>query len=89
MVHDRYTYVEALDLIVCGIKECFDQPGYKVYSNSENVLVKAVKENYDKLKFVVDFYKEDFNEDQLSMQLEVLSSNISSDSAQGLKSSLQ
>ena len=59
----RHTYFEALDLIVCGIKEHFDHPGYKVYSNLENVLVKAVKkENYDELKFVVDFYKDDFNE---------------------------
>lgn len=39
----RCTYFEALDLIVCSIKERFDQPGYKVYSNLECVLVKAVK----------------------------------------------
>lgn len=87
----RRTYFEALDLIVCGIEERFDQPGYKVYSNLEDLLVKAVKkENYDEeLKFVVEFYKDDFNQDQLSMQLAVLSSNISSDSAQDLKSILQ
>ena len=55
----RRTYFEALDLIVCSIKECFDQPGYKVYSNLECVLVKAVKkDNYDEeLKYIVDFYK--------------------------------
>ena len=35
----RRMYFEALDL-VCGIKGCFDQPGYKVYSNLEGILVK-------------------------------------------------
>ena len=44
----RRTYLEALDLIVCSVKERFDQLGYKVYSNLECVLVKAVKkDNYD------------------------------------------
>ena len=28
----RRMYFEALDIVVCGIKEHFDQPGYKVYS---------------------------------------------------------
>ena len=80
----------AHDLIVCGIEERFDQPGHKVCSNLEDLLVKAVKKkNYDELKFVVEFYKDDFNQDQLSMQLGVLSSKISSDSAQDLKSILQ
>jgi len=56
-------YFEALDLVVCGIKGRFDQPGYKVYSNLEEVLVKAVrKDNYDEeLQYVVDFYKGDLN----------------------------
>ena len=54
----RRIYFEALDLVVCGIKERFDQPGYKVYSNLEAVLVKAVKkQNYDEeLKYIVDFF---------------------------------
>ena len=39
----RRIYFEALKLIVCGIEECFDQSGYKVYSNLEDLLVKAVK----------------------------------------------
>ena len=84
----RRMYFEALDLVVCGIKGRFDQSGYKVYSNLEGMLVKAVRnDNYDEeLQYIVDFYKGDFNHDQLSMQLGVLSSNISSDSAQDLKS---
>ena len=84
----RHTYFEALDLIVCSIKERFDQPGYKVYSNLECVLVKAIKkDNYDEeLKYIVDFYKGDLNHDQLNMQLGILSSNISSDSTKDLNS---
>lgn len=34
---------EALDLVISGIKERFDQPGYKLYSNLEALLVKAAK----------------------------------------------
>ena len=66
--------------MVCSIKEHFDQPG-------ECVLVKAVKEDYgEELKYMVDFYMDNFNHDQLKMQLGVLSSNISNESAQDLKS---
>ena len=87
---NRRMYFEALDLVVCGIKGHFDQSGYKAYSNLEGMLVKAVrKNNYDELQYIVDFYKGDFNHDQLSMQLGVLSSNTSSDSAQDLKSILK
>ena len=70
----RRMHFEALDLVVCGIKGRFDQPGYKVYSNLEGMLVKAVrKDNYDEeLQYIVDFYKGDFNRDQLSMQLGAL-----------------
>ena len=87
----KHMYFEALDFIVFSIKGRFDQPGYKMYSNFEGVLVKAVRnDNYDEeLQCIVDFYKGDFNRDQLSMQLGILSSNISSDSAQDLKSILK
>lgn len=32
-------YFEALDLIVCGIQNRFDQPGYRVYCKLEDLLV--------------------------------------------------
>ena len=69
----RRTYYEALDFIISGIKGRFDQPGYKLYSNLKALLVKAAKnEKYDEeLEFVTDFYKDDFNHDQLNMQLGV------------------
>ena len=74
MLHVWKTYIGG-HLIACSIKECFDQQGYKVYSNLECVLVKAVKkEIYDEgLKYLVDFHKDDYNHDQLKMQLGVLS----------------
>ena len=32
------------DLVITGINERFDQPGYKMYENLENLLLKAVKQ---------------------------------------------
>jgi len=43
--HYRRLYFEALDLVIhiCGIKDCFNQPGYKIYSQLQQLLVKAAK----------------------------------------------
>ena len=41
------------------------------------------------MKFVIDFYKDDFSEGQLKMQLEILSSNIPHSSSHNLSSVLQ
>ena len=44
----RQQFYEALDLVITGINERFDQPGYKMYENRENLLLKAVKqESYE------------------------------------------
>ena len=40
----QHYYFEALDLAVNCIRDRFDQPGYKVYSNLEQLLLKAIKE---------------------------------------------
>ena len=37
----RAEYFEAIDLIVGGVKDHFDQPGYKVYSKLEKLLLNA------------------------------------------------
>jgi len=65
----RRTYYEVLDLLICGIKERFNQPGYKLYANLQNLLMKATKkENYsEELQFVTDFYRDDLDQDQLNM----------------------
>ena len=68
-----------------------DQPGYKTYSKLEDLLVKAAnkEEIKEEIKFVTEFYKDDFNEGQLKMQLEILSSNIPNSSLHNLSSVLQ
>ena len=37
----RAIYYEAIDLITTGIRSRFDQPGYQMYANIENLLVKC------------------------------------------------
>ena len=71
-----------------SFKARFHQPGYKMYSNFEALLVKAAKkEKYDEeFQFVIEFYKDDFDHNQLNMQLGILSSNIPCESAQDLHS---
>jgi hypothetical protein len=57
----RQHYYEAIDLIVNCIQDRFHQPGYKVYSNLEQLLLKASegKDNAVELDFVCGFYKDD------------------------------
>ena len=85
---NRHTYYEVLDLIVSGIKTRFDQPEYKLYSNLEALLVKlAKKEKYnEEFQFVIELYKDDFDHNQLNIQLRILSSNIPCESSQDLHS---
>ena len=84
-IEDHYKRLNLV--IICGIKKRFDQPGYKVYSQLK-LLVKGAKgEQYEEeLKFVTDFYKEDFNTSQLDLQLRIMSSNITSESSKDLMS---
>ena len=53
----RCIYYEALDLIICGIKNQFDQPGFRLYSNLEALLVKSAKKDKfdEEFQFVVNF----------------------------------
>ena len=77
-VQDMYRriFIEALDLIICGIQTRFDQPGYQVYCKLENLLKAANKENLDEeLQFVTEFYG-DLNIDQLRLYLDIMSQNL-------------
>ena len=51
-------YMEAMDLVINFIREHFNQPGYRIYCNLENLLLKAAsKDNYTaELQFVLDYY---------------------------------
>ena len=64
-------YFEAIDLLINCIQERFNQPGYKVYSTLECLLMKACKNEdlEDELKFVCSFYKDDLDETLLRVQL--------------------
>ncbi|XP_052253227.1 zinc finger MYM-type protein 1-like [Dreissena polymorpha] len=71
---DRYrqVYFEAFDLVIACIKDRFDQPGYKTYRSLQDLLVCcACGGDYaTHLRSVMDFYRDDFNEQALTTQLE-------------------
>ena len=71
----KVAYFEALDLVIASIRERFDQPGFKMYRNLQELLLKAAKKDiYDEeYGFVVNFYGDDLNSTLLKSQLEVLS----------------
>ena len=76
----RQIYFEALDLITTCISNRFDQPGYKMYCNIQEHLLKAARnEQYQaELDLVADFYGSDLNLYLLNTQLQVLSTMFAS-----------
>ena len=74
--HYRRQYFEALDLVVAGIKQRFDQPGYKIYKHLQELLLKSAKANFEHYKedfeFITSFYGSDFTASVLKVQLELL-----------------
>ena len=65
-------------MLVQCISDRFDQPGFKVYSNLEAILLKGGKGfNYDaELASVKNLYKEDFHTQVLKTQLLLLNSHL-------------
>ena len=80
MLHYRQLYYEAIDIIVSCLKDRFDQPGYQIYSNLEQLLSKACqgKEYDEELHFVCDYYKEDLQQELLRVQLQTLNVDFKS-----------
>ena len=78
-VEDWYqaVYFEALDLVIEAIKDRFDQPGYAIYRNLEELLVKgaAGEEFGDQKKQVCELYHE-IHGSQLNVQLESLATYV-------------
>ena len=72
--HYRQIYYEALDLVTSSIEDRFNQPGYAVYQNLEELLIKAAnKEDYSsELAAAVSFYGDDLDESELITQLQIL-----------------
>lgn len=72
----RQHYFEVIDLAVACIRDRFDQPGYAVYKNMQELLLKAANSEFKdysiEFQFVVDFYKGDVDREALKVQLETL-----------------
>ena len=70
----RQIYYEALDLVIESINSRFNQPGYKVYRNVEDLVLNACRGcPYDtELSNVCDFYKDEISKMQLQAQLPLL-----------------
>ena len=71
--HYRRLYFEVLDLAVTGISQRFNQPGYSIYKNLENLLVYAAnrKPFDEQLCAVLSHYGDDLASCQLSAQLQI------------------
>lgn len=76
----KASYFEALDFVTTSIKERFNQPGYEIYINLQELLTKAAKgESYsEEYEFVIKFYEGDFHPSRLKIQLELLHTHFSS-----------
>ena len=68
-------YFEAIDKLVNLLENRFNQEDFKIIENLQNLLLLAAgNQNYDKeLKFVLNFYNSDFNENELKSQLQAFS----------------
>ena len=72
----RQQYFEAMDLVINCVQNRFDQPGYKVLRNVEELLLKSVRSDFEdyseEFTFVTEFYAKDIDKDSLKVQLETL-----------------
>ena len=70
----RQIYFGALDNAIEAIRDRFDQPGYAIYQNLEELVIKASKgeAHENELEFVCKFYKDDLSRAQLEAQLPLL-----------------
>lgn len=67
----RRVYFEALDLAVTSIHSRFDQKGYKIFSNVEQLMLKACcgQSFSNELSTVCTFFHDDFDGDDLAAEL--------------------
>ena len=70
----RQQYYEALDFVISSVTAWFDQPGFKMYRNLQELLLKALRgEDWeDLLAAVTNFYGEDLHVDQLRLHINIL-----------------
>ena len=69
--HYRQIYFEALDNVIQGLTDRFNQPGYAAYSHLEQLLIKACQgDNFkEDLDFCSDFYGDGLDKTLLEAQL--------------------
>ena len=70
--------MEALYLVINFIRKCFNQPGYRIYCNLENLLLKAAsKDDHSaKLQLVLDYCGDHFDCSLLETHLELFTTSI-------------
>ena len=70
----RQIYFEVLDHAVAAVKDRFDQPGYKIYQNLQELIIKAcLGEDFtSELDIVTEIYGDDLSHQQLHTQLLLL-----------------
>ena len=68
------TYDEALDSIVNVIKNRFDQPTFKLFTQAEQLSLKVVgkQDVIDKLKVLETYFKGDYDADLLILEFQLL-----------------
>ena len=67
-----------MDLAISSIQDRFNQPGYVLYQNFEQLILNAAngKDYSTNMEAVTDFYGDDFNQGELSTQLQIFSSSF-------------
>ena len=65
-------------MVLQGIRERFDQPGYQIYCKLECLLLKAAQnvDHSDELRFVLEHYSNDFKSDLLKVHLDLFTANF-------------
>ena len=74
----RQQYYEVLDFVISSITARFDQPGFKLYRDLQELLLKALRgEDWeDLLVAVTNFYGEDLHVDQLRLHINILCTTL-------------
>ena len=83
-------YFEAIYTAIGCLKDRFDQAGYPVYHNLEELLIKAsLKENFEsQFKFICEHYKDVLNPDVLHSQLLAFGNHFQSTSERPISPSV-
>lgn len=86
-VYYKPIFFESIDLIVNCIEQRFNQPGFKTYSQLQNLLFCAIRgEDYkENLQTIMEVYGSDFDGERLDTQLITLSTNFPSTDNLGLR----